>query len=258
MGEIRVLCGGYGYSAYNWIGVLRNDLDVFQTAEGDATVLHQQHAKYLLKNYKKSVADFGGLMNHLSRQAMTTIFELNPVTYRSTSRHHLCDANFQIQAFSYRLASWLSVTASKVQNFKKRGTSSFDSWNKSLDEVIKLSKANVQLFVLNQFQDAISQCHDADIKYVLSLARNVYALSNIEQDMGFFRTYEYISSAKSVAISELLGELCNELRHFALDLVNCAPFLHDKMFPCPIAYEDGKYMEHMMEAVKRGTPFAKY
>ncbi len=60
MGEIRVLCGGYGFSAYNWIGLLRNDLDVFQTAEGDGTVLHQQQAKFLLKNYKRSVADFGG------------------------------------------------------------------------------------------------------------------------------------------------------------------------------------------------------
>ena len=35
-------------------------MDVFQTAEGDGTVLHQQQAKYLLKQFKKSISSFSG------------------------------------------------------------------------------------------------------------------------------------------------------------------------------------------------------
>jgi acyl-CoA oxidase len=49
----RESCGGQGYAAYNRFCHLRNDHDIYQTFEGDNTVLMQQVAKDLLTQYKK-------------------------------------------------------------------------------------------------------------------------------------------------------------------------------------------------------------
>lgn len=42
----RECCGGHGYAAVNRLGALRSDHDIFQTFEGDNTVLMQQVSGY--------------------------------------------------------------------------------------------------------------------------------------------------------------------------------------------------------------------
>lgn len=49
----RESTGGHGYAAVNRLGALRSDHDIFQTFEGDNTVLMQQVASFLLKQYQK-------------------------------------------------------------------------------------------------------------------------------------------------------------------------------------------------------------
>lgn len=53
-GWCREMCGGHGYLWANQIGMLMNDVNIYQTFEGDNTVLLQQGVKWILsdKSYK--------------------------------------------------------------------------------------------------------------------------------------------------------------------------------------------------------------
>lgn len=51
--EVRMVCGGHGYSSYSGIPSLIQDYHVMVTWEGDNHVLSQQTAKFVIKNYMK-------------------------------------------------------------------------------------------------------------------------------------------------------------------------------------------------------------
>jgi hypothetical protein len=66
-----------------------------------------------------------------------------------------------------------------------------------------------------------------------------------------------MNSAKAMAISEIVVELCNEMKDEALDLIDSTPFMCDWLVSAPIATQDGNYVDHMLASVKQATPYAK-
>ncbi|CAI7746360.1 unnamed protein product [Closterium sp. NIES-54] len=94
-------CGGHGYAAVNRFGRMRNDHDIFQTFEGDNTVLLQQVAADLLKHYKEKFS--GGALsvgwNYLRDSMGTYLAQTNPVTTHREGQSHLRDPQFQLDAF---------------------------------------------------------------------------------------------------------------------------------------------------------------
>lgn len=48
---VRVLCGGHGYASVNEISLVHNDVDIYQTFEGDNTLLRQEVSKNILMKF---------------------------------------------------------------------------------------------------------------------------------------------------------------------------------------------------------------
>jgi acyl-CoA oxidase len=247
---LRACCGGHGYSEENRIGRLMNDMDVFMTAEGDSTILYQQLARYLITQYMKQMGTGStAAIKFILQKTKVILTEKNPLTVRNKSEAHLRDSQFHLQAFTYRTGTLLHQAAMKLLENKKQYKDGVDAWNASLSELTELAKAYVHLELLKRSIQEIEQCGDKQVKQVFSLLSCIYAVHNIVQDMGFFRTDEYVKSGKARALINLLPKLYQEVDHFIpaiIDSYNIPDFL----LKTPIGLSNKQYIPNTLEKVE--------
>ena len=234
----RECCGGQGYLSVNRFAALKADTDVFTTFEGDNTVLMQLVAKGLLTEYKQRFDEmqFAGVVKYLAGRAATALSELNPVVTRLTDEKHLRDPEFQLAAMRYREER---LRVSVAQRLKRRiddGTDSFTALNECQDHLVTLANAHVERVTLEQFVAAVDGCGDVALATQFKTLCELYALSRIEADRGWFLESGYVSGGKSKAIRALVNQLCGEVRLQAVPLVN-AFGIPDEILGAPIGSE---------------------
>jgi acyl-CoA oxidase len=124
----RECCGGHGYAAVNRLGALRSDHDIFQTFEGDNTVLLQQVAGLLLKEYRDSfkgspLSSTWSYLKQLASDAMPP----NPLVTHDTDPAHLRDPAFLQRAMRHRSAHLLHTLAARLRKHSRR-SGDFMAW----------------------------------------------------------------------------------------------------------------------------------
>ncbi len=234
----RECCGGQGYLAENRFASLKADTDVFATFEGDNVVLLQLVAKGLLTGFRQQFGEMNvlGLVRYLGIQAATALAELNPVITRRSDEAHLKDREFQLAALAWREQHLLSSAARRL---KKRIDSGLDSHQALIDcqdHLIKLAQAYVEHLLLESFAAAVETCDEA-LRPTLRDLCDLYALSRLEADRGWFLSQGYLEAGKSKAIRNLVNKLCKELRPRAVSLVD-AFAIPDPVLAAPIALGD--------------------
>ncbi|KAL5204115.1 hypothetical protein ABZP36_008986 [Zizania latifolia] len=240
----RESCGGHGYAAVNRFGALRNDHDIFQTFEGDNTVLLQQVAGDLLKQYQEKFK--GGTLsvtwNYLRDSMGTYLSQPNPVTARWEGEDHLRDPNFQLDAFRYRTSRLLQSVAARLQKHNKT-LGGFGAWNRCLNHLLTLAESHIESVILAKFIEAVKRCPDEKTRELLKLVCDLYALDRIWKDIGTYRNVDYVAPNKAKAIHKLADYLSYQVRLVAQELVDAFD-LPDLIIRAPIGMQSEAYAQY--------------
>lgn len=220
--ECREACGGKGYLSENRIDALKNDTEIYTTFEGDNTVLMQLVAKNRLSEFRKEFGEMNtlGIINYVYDQAKTVLSQKNPFATRNTDETHLLDKEFHLNAFHYREKQILNSAAKRLKKLIDEGLDSYDAFNVVQHQMIEVAQAYLERVTLEQFYIEIEKIKDENCKTMLTELCQLYALSQLEKNKGWFLEDGYMEGVKTKAIRKMVNQLCWEIRPNAVALVD--------------------------------------
>jgi len=212
--ECREACGGKGYLKENRISDLKADSDIFTTFEGDNTVLMQLVAKGLLTEFKQSFHDEGyrAVIKFLYSKFSNKLTELNPLQARNTNQGHILDRQFHLDAFFYREQKLIMSLSDRMRNYLKKRIDPYQAFLKCQNHMISCAHAYIDNIVLKSFVKAINQCEDSQSKTALIKVCDLYALSVLEEEKGWFLENDYFEGTKTKAIRRVKNKVIQDLR----------------------------------------------
>ena len=229
--EAREACGGAGYLAENRLIALKADTDVFTTFEGDNHVLIQLVAKELLTAYADDIkgmspvewvrfaANFAG-ERVLKRTAAETIIQTILDTRQDNEEEgSLFNRGTQLKMLEDREEYMISTVARRLQG-KSKEMSPFDAFNAVQDHVLHAAAAHIDRIILEAFVAGIDSCEDDEARKILGMVCDLYALSVIEDDKGWFVEHRFLSTERAKAVTRGINERCRALRPYAEALVD--------------------------------------
>jgi acyl-CoA oxidase len=228
----REACGGAGYLAENRFASLKADTDVFTTFEGDNTVLLQLVAKGLLTDYSARFGDLSQLemVRFVGGQVFDTVVERSLARQlvgavlgavpSSEDEPAIEGRDFHLQLFRGREEHVLGGVARRLKRGIDDGQDSFTVFNECQDHVLEAARAHVDRLMLESFVTAVDRCEEGPQRDALSALCDLYALSTIEQERGWYFEHSRMSAPQSKAITRAVNRLCGELREQALPLVD--------------------------------------
>jgi acyl-CoA oxidase len=231
--DARECCGGQGYLAINRIAVLRRDIDVWTTFEGDNTVLMQLLAKGLLTGYKQEFAEMG-VIRLFARRATATLRAHNPMTTRRDDEEHLRDPAAQLALLRYSEDRLLDAAARRLRARMKTEDATRAMIDVQ-DHLMHLATAHVERESFEAVQEEVVRAAPA-LRPLLALLRDTFWAGCVERDMGWYMMSGAVETPKAKAIRYLVNKCIQELRPVAEEITH-AFAIPDAVLAAPIAFD---------------------
>lgn len=244
----REACGGAGYLAENRLPGLKADTDVFTTFEGDNTVLLQLVAKELLTGYAQHFGDLDmrGTALFVADQVVETVLEraggrrllqrLRDAAPSFSEDGSVYDHDWQISMFEHREKHMLESLAMRLRKALD-ADDQFAVFNAAQDHLLGAARAHVDNVLLAAFVNGIERMEPGPEKELLVRLCDLYALSTIEAERGWFQEHGVLTANRSKQVIAAVNELCGLIRPQALTLVD-AFGIPDASVAAPIAWPD--------------------
>jgi acyl-CoA oxidase len=233
----REACGGEGYLAENRISALKADTDIYTTFEGDNTVLMQLVAKNLLSEFKNRLKEMrpAQLAGFFLDQRLAAVAKRDPRFIFNVSQTHFRDADFQIVMFRFRESTALFSAAREFHRLtSKLHLDQYTAFAQLQRELLDLAQAHIDRVILERFARIIATVQTHSLKPILKRACDLFALSQIEINKGWYLEHGALTGFKSRAISRQVDNLCREVRDEAVQLVDSFG-IPDSCLAAPIA-----------------------
>jgi acyl-CoA oxidase len=230
--ECREACGGMGYLQGNRFAALKADTDVFTTFEGDNTVLLQLAAKNLLTDFRDQLGELDplGTAGFYARQGFEAVAERSAMREVLTrladdllpgrdDQADLGRRDVQLELLRWRADHIKSGVARRLKGGIDAGRDPFHVLLDCQDHLLAAARAYVDSVVLEAFAAKLERCEDPGGRLLLDRVCDLYALSTIEADRGWFQEHGRLSSTRSKAVIKAVNSLCGQLRPHAQTLV---------------------------------------
>ncbi len=211
--ECREACGGEGYMSINRLPALKADADIFTTFEGDNTVLMVWIGRLLLTEAGRAGA--GGLASD-SRPDEENGTVLFSWLLRVREDRMLAEI---LASYQGRIAAGAEPHAAAAREQLA---------------LFRLAGAHVERVVLEAFSRGIEQCRETAVLPVLGRLRDLFALTVIEKDRGWFLENGCLTATASGAVPRQVDDFCARLAPDAVALVD-AFGIPDECLASPIA-----------------------
>ena len=227
----REACGGAGYLSENLLPQLKADSDVFTTFEGDNTVLMQLVAKGLLTSYRDHFGELDtlGTVRFVADQVVGAVIErtaaralVQRLIAASPGRDEdadLLDRGYHLSLFEWREKHVINGLARRLRRAAGDGDA-FDAFNGAQDHLLLAARVHVDRVVLEAFVAAVDEVEDEAARALLGQVCDLYVLSNLEADRGWFLEHGRLTTRQSKALTRAVNELCRTLRPQARTLVD--------------------------------------
>jgi acyl-CoA oxidase len=229
----REACGGAGYLQENRLPHLKADTDVFTTFEGDNTVLLQLVAKGLLTGYRDTFGSLEGWgkIGFIADMVRETVLErtaaraliarlVDAVPGRDDEVPML-DRGWQLKMFEFREKHALEGAIRRLRrNSTMEGMAPFDMFNDVQDHVLKTAQTHIDRIVLEAFVAGVDRTTDPAARRLLDTLCDLYALSTIEADKGWFLEHGQLTPARAKLLTGTVNQLLKQLRPHLVTLVD--------------------------------------
>ena len=222
---LRRSCGGHGYSGFSGFVTLLTDYVPTQTYEGENIVMYLQTARGLMKQYNNTVVK-------KKSQAAGILSWMNDLSFLSkpapiSNESDLLNPNIQLVLYRHRSARLIVAVNQRLHATMQQYSC---RWEQAVEyckiDLVKAAKAHAYYLILTTFMKGVSdsQLSNSNLSAVLKDMIDMYALSNIEKDLGDYCEDGYLSLQHTDMLRNTIRLLLNKIRVNAVQLVDSFDF----------------------------------